>query len=87
MALAQKPRLLLLDEPLAGLSTSERASIKALVRDIPREVTLIMIEHDMDTALELADTVTLLNFGKVIVDGAREDVVKDERTRMVYLGE
>ena len=87
MALAQKPRLLLLDEPLAGLSTHERASITALVRDIPREVTLIMIEHDMDTALELADTVTLLNFGKVIVDGPREDVVKDQRTRMVYLGE
>jgi branched-chain amino acid transport system ATP-binding protein len=87
MALAQKPRLLLLDEPLAGLSSQERASVKTFIAAIPRETTLVMIEHDMDTALELADTVTLLNFGKVIVDGTRDEVINDQRTRMVYLGE
>jgi branched-chain amino acid transport system ATP-binding protein len=87
MALAQKPRLLLLDEPLAGLSSQERGSIKAFIASIPRETTLVMIEHDMDTALELAETVTLLNFGKIIVDGPRDEVINDQRTRMVYLGE
>jgi branched-chain amino acid transport system ATP-binding protein len=86
MALVQKPRLLLLDEPLAGLSNTERSQVKSLIASIPRETTVIMIEHDMDTALDLAETVTLLNYGRVIVDGERDDVVADERTREVYLG-
>lgn len=86
MALAQKPRVLLLDEPLAGLSSEERTSIKALVAAIPRETTVVMIEHDMDTALDLAETVTLLHYGRVIVDGARDAVIADQRTREVYLG-
>ena len=86
MALAQEPRLLLLDEPLAGLSNSERATVKSLIASIPRETTVIMIEHDMDTALDLAETVTLLNYGRVIVDGERDAVIADERTREVYLG-
>jgi len=86
MALAQKPRVLLLDEPLAGLSNSERSTVKALIASISRETTVVMIEHDMDTALDLAETVTLLNYGRVIVDGVRDDVIADERTREVYLG-
>jgi branched-chain amino acid transport system ATP-binding protein len=86
MALAQKPRVLLLDEPLAGLSNTERSQVKSLIASIPRETTLIMIEHDMDTALDLAETVTLLNYGRVIVDGDRDTVIADERTREVYLG-
>jgi branched-chain amino acid transport system ATP-binding protein len=86
MALAQKPRVLLLDEPLAGLSNTERSTIKALIASIPRETTVVMIEHDMDTALDLAETVTLLNYGRVIVDGARDAVIADARTREVYLG-
>jgi branched-chain amino acid transport system ATP-binding protein len=86
MALAQKPRVLLLDEPLAGLSNAERAQVKSLIASIPRETTVIMIEHDMDTALDLAETVTLLNYGRVIVDGDRDAVIADARTREVYLG-
>jgi branched-chain amino acid transport system ATP-binding protein len=86
MALAQKPRVLLLDEPLAGLSNTERSTVKALIASIPRETTVVMIEHDMDTALDLAETVTLLNYGRVIVDGDRDAVIADERTREVYLG-
>jgi branched-chain amino acid transport system ATP-binding protein len=86
MALAQKPRVLLLDEPMAGLSNTERSQVKSLIASIPRETTLIMIEHDMDTALDLAETVTLLNYGRVIVDGDRDTVIADERTREVYLG-
>jgi branched-chain amino acid transport system ATP-binding protein len=86
MALSQKPRVLLLDEPLAGLSNTERGVVKSLIASIPRETAVIMIEHDMDTALDLAETVTLLNYGRVIVDGERDAVIADERTREVYLG-
>jgi branched-chain amino acid transport system ATP-binding protein len=86
IALAQKPRILLLDEPLAGLSNTERFVVKSLIAAISRDTTVVMIEHDMDTALDLAETVTLLNYGRVIVDGKRDDVIADERTREVYLG-
>ena len=86
MALAQKPRVLLLDEPLAGLSDTERSTVKSLIASIPRETAVIMIEHDMDTALDLAETVTLLNYGRVIVEGERDAVIADQRTREVYLG-
>jgi branched-chain amino acid transport system ATP-binding protein len=86
MALAQKPRLLLLDEPLAGLSREERASVKALIAQIPREVTVVMIEHDMDTALDMAERITLLHYGSVIVEGTRAEVVANPKTREIYLG-
>jgi branched-chain amino acid transport system ATP-binding protein len=86
LALAQKPRLLLLDEPLAGLSTGERETVRQVIADIPRSTTVVLIEHDMDVALDLADTVTLLQFGAVIVDGTRDEVIADPRTREVYLG-
>ena len=86
VALAQRPRVLLLDEPLAGLSNAERSTVKTLIASISRETTVIMIEHDMDTALDLAETVTLLNYGRIIVDGERDAVVADARTREVYLG-
>lgn len=86
LALAQNPRLLLLDEPMAGLSSPERRTIKELIAAIPRETTVVMIEHDMDTALDLADKVTLLHYGRIIVDGSRDMVIADPRTREVYLG-
>jgi branched-chain amino acid transport system ATP-binding protein len=86
MALAQQPKLLLLDEPLAGLSVEERNEVHKLLRAIPREVTILMIEHDMDFALEFAERITVLHFGRVIVEGTRAAVVADPRTREVYLG-
>ncbi len=86
MALAQKPKLLLLDEPLAGLSLEERIAVKALIAAIPRDVTVVMIEHDMDTALDLAERITVLHYGSVIVEGTRSEVVADPKTREVYLG-
>lgn len=87
MALAQKPRVLLLDEPLAGLSREERGIVKQLIAGIPREVTVIMIEHDMDTALDMAERITVLHYGSVIVEGTRAEVVADPKTREVYLGD
>jgi branched-chain amino acid transport system ATP-binding protein len=87
MALAQNPKVLLLDEPFAGLSVDERQDIKALLLTIPRSVTVVMIEHHMDVALDFAEQMTLLNFGEVIVQGDRAAVVNDPRTQEVYLGE
>jgi branched-chain amino acid transport system ATP-binding protein len=87
MALAQKPRVLLLDEPFAGLSREERIAMKELIRGIPRDVTVVMIEHDMDTALDLAERITVLHYGNVIVEGTRAEVVADPKTREVSLGD
>jgi branched-chain amino acid transport system ATP-binding protein len=86
MALAQNPKVLLLDEPFAGLSVDERQDVQKLLLAIPREVTVVMIEHNMDVALDFADRITLLHFGEVIVEGTRAAVVADPRTREVYLG-
>ncbi len=87
MALAQNPKVLLLDEPFAGLSIDERQDVRKLLVAIPRDVTIVMIEHDMDVALQFADRITLLHFGEVIVEGTRAEVVADPRTREVYLGD
>jgi branched-chain amino acid transport system ATP-binding protein len=87
MAMAQSPKVLLLDEPFAGLSIDERRDVQRLLAAIPRDVTMVMIEHNMDVALDLADRITLLHFGEVIVEGTRAEVVADPRTREVYLGE
>jgi branched-chain amino acid transport system ATP-binding protein len=86
MALAQNPKVLLLDEPFAGLSIDERNDIRQLLQGIPRDVTIVMIEHNMDVALDWAERITLLHFGEVIVEGTRAEVVADPRTREVYLG-
>ena len=86
VAMAQKPRLLLLDEPLAGLSPDERKIVRDLIAAIPRETTIVMIEHDMDMALAFAERIALLHYGQLVVEGDRETVVKDPRTREVYLG-
>ena len=87
MALAQQPRLMLLDEPFAGLSVQERDEIKALLLSIPRNVTIVMIEHDMGVALDFAEHITLMHFGEVVVEGSRAEVVNHPRTREIYLGE
>ena len=87
MALAQNPKVLLLDEPFAGLSTDERRDVQQLLATIPREVTIVMIEHDMDVALDFAERITVLHFGEVVVEGTRAEVVAHPRTRKIYLGE
>jgi branched-chain amino acid transport system ATP-binding protein len=86
MALAQKPKVLLLDEPYAGLSIDERRDVQQLLRRIPRDVTVVMIEHNMDVALDFAERISVLHFGEIIVDGTRSEVVNDPRTKEVYLG-
>jgi branched-chain amino acid transport system ATP-binding protein len=85
MALAQAPRLLLLDEPLAGLSREERTEVQRVLDRIPRSITIVMVEHDMETALAFAETVTVLHQGRVLVDGSRAEAIADPRVREVYL--
>ena len=71
---------------LAGLSANERQDVQRLLQSIPRDVTIVMIEHDMDVALAFADVITVMQHGQVVVEGSRADVVADPRTREVYLG-
>jgi branched-chain amino acid transport system ATP-binding protein len=86
MALAQSPKVLLLDEPYAGLSIDERGDVQKLLNTIPRDVTVVMIEHNMDVALDFADRISVMHFGEIIVEGTRAEVVSDPRTKEVYLG-
>ena len=87
LALAGSPRVLLLDEPTAGLSPAETASVAAMVRRFPRDLTLLLIEHDMDVALELADRVVVLHQGRVLAEGDRDQIRRDARVAEIYLGE
>jgi branched-chain amino acid transport system ATP-binding protein len=87
MALGQNPKVLLLDEPFAGLSIEERRDVQKLLAAIPRDVTIVMIEHDMDVALEFAERISVMHFGEMIVEGTRTEVVASPRTREIYLGE
>jgi branched-chain amino acid transport system ATP-binding protein len=86
MALAQEPRVLLLDEPLAGLSREERRDVQELLAAIPRSVTVVMIEHDLELALSFAERITVLDHGQRIAEGTRAEVVADRRVQEVYLG-
>ena len=86
LALGSNPKVLLLDEPCAGLSPSERQRFSALIRALPRDITLVMIEHDIDIALTLADRVTVLHRGAIILDGTPDEVKTNEQVREVYFG-
>ena len=86
LALNTKPKVLLLDEPCGGLSPSERQDFSRLIEGLPRDITLVMIEHDIDIALALADRVTVLHRGQVILDGTPDEVQSDEQVREVYFG-
>jgi branched-chain amino acid transport system ATP-binding protein len=85
-ALVQRPSLLLLDEPLAGLATAERERIGRLLLELPREITVLLIEHDLDFAHTFADRMTVLNNGVVLADGTPQEVRDDPAVQAVYLG-
>ncbi|MGH6896796.1 MAG: ABC transporter ATP-binding protein [Geminicoccaceae bacterium] len=86
LALGTDPRVLLLDEPCAGLSPSERQDFSRLIAALPRAVTMVLIEHDMDIALGLADRVTVLHNGAVIFEGSPAAVQRNPQVREVYFG-
>ena len=86
LALAGSPRLLLLDEPTAGLSAAETAQVVERVRSLPREITILMIEHDMDVAFQLAERITVLHQGRLIAEGDRETIRAHPQVNEIYLG-
>jgi branched-chain amino acid transport system ATP-binding protein len=87
MALATRPRLLLLDEPMAGLGAEESARMVGLMRELKQEVTILLIEHDMEAVFALADRITVLVYGRVIASGVPAAIRANAEVRRAYLGE
>jgi branched-chain amino acid transport system ATP-binding protein len=86
LALAGKPRLLLLDEPAAGLSAAERSRMAQIIRELPADLSMVLIEHDIELALGLTDYVTCLHFGQVLIEGKPDAIRGDAKVQEVYLG-
>jgi branched-chain amino acid transport system ATP-binding protein len=87
LALASRPSLLLLDEPTAGLARAEVSRIVALLHALPRAITILFIEHDMDVAFALAETVTVLSQGQMIAEGSLDAIRANKLVQEIYLGE
>ena len=87
LAIACRPNVLLLDEPAAGVPEDERHEILATVAALPADVTVLLIEHDMDLVFAFADRISVLVNGALFVDGAPDAIMNDERVRAVYLGQ
>jgi len=87
VAIAAKPRVLLLDEPAAGVPEGERKDILAAVAALPRDVTVLLIEHDMDLVFSFADRISVLVAGALLVEGPPDQVARDPQVKAVYLGE
>jgi ABC-type branched-subunit amino acid transport system ATPase component len=87
MAVAARPRVLLLDEPAAGVPEADRQELLSTIAALPADVTVVLIEHDMDIVFRFADRITVLVNGAVYADGAPRDIATDPRVKAVYLGE
>jgi branched-chain amino acid transport system ATP-binding protein len=87
VALATRPQVLLLDEPMAGLGITESARMVKLLRELRQEVTIVLVEHDMDAVFALADRITVLVYGRVIASGAPAAIRGNEEVKRAYLGE
>jgi branched-chain amino acid transport system ATP-binding protein len=87
MALAHEPRLLMLDEPTAGLSTAETESVVALIQQLSREVTVLVIEHDMDVAFRIGERFTILHQGRILADGVADAIRANAEIQSIYFGE
>ena len=86
IALACEPRVLLLDEPVAGVPAGERDELLHIVAQLPAEVSVVLIEHDMDLVFGFADRITVLVNGAVLTEGTPDEIAHDERVKEVYLG-
>ena len=87
VALATRPRLLLLDEPMAGLGITESARMVKLLQELRQEVTIVLVEHDMDAVFALADRITVLVYGRVIASGEPSAIRQNDEVRRAYLGD
>ncbi len=86
MAMVGDPKLLLLDEPAAGLSAGERRNLLTLLQGLPRSITLLLIEHDMDIALQAADRITVMHNGAHVVSGTPDEIAADQTVHDIYMG-
>lgn len=86
MAIAMRPRLIMLDEPAAGLSPSERIVLIDLIKKLPKDVTLVLIEHDMEVVLDIAEQITVLHRGSVMAEGTPSEIKNNPQVQEVYLG-
>jgi len=87
LALAARPKVLLLDEPLAGMGPDESANVVALIRELRRDMAILLIEHDMQAVFTLADRISVLVYGKVIASGSADDIRANPQVQQVYLGQ
>ena len=87
MALAARPRFLLLDEPMAGMSVQESAAVVALLKSLKRKYTILLVEHDMNAVFALADRISVLVYGRLMVTGTPEEIRSNREVRAIYLGE
>ncbi len=87
MALATGPRMLLLDEPMAGMGPDESTRMVKMLRELKRELTILLIEHDMEAVFALADRITVLVYGRIIASGTPEAIRANQEVRQAYLGE
>ena len=86
MALATQPKMLLLDEPMAGMGAEESQTMISLLNELKSDYTMLLIEHDMDAVFALADQITVLVYGRVIASGTPSDIRANEEVRAAYLG-
>jgi len=86
LALALEPKVLLLDEPTAGMSPAETVEMTSLIQTLPRSLTMLIVEHDMDVIFSLADRITVLHYGQVVASGEPEVVRNDPKVQQIYLG-
>jgi branched-chain amino acid transport system ATP-binding protein len=86
LSLASKPKLLLLDEPNCGLTKAEGVEISRMIRELDRDITVIMVAHDMDLVLGVAERIIVLHFGRVIIEGAPAEVCSDPKVNEIYMG-
>lgn len=86
IALVEDPKILLLDEPAAGLSPAERPKLSALLMSLPTDVTVVLIEHDMDIALQTSESVSVLYNGRMLAEGSPDDIMRNEDVHRVYIG-
>ena len=87
LALATKPKVLLLDEPAAGIPSAESQELFEVISQLPRDVTILFIEHDMSLVFRFAERITVLVGGKVLTEGTPDEIANDKRVKEVYLGE
>jgi branched-chain amino acid transport system ATP-binding protein len=87
LAIACRPRILLLDEPAAGVPEAERQELLSTIAALPEDVTVLLIEHDMDLVFSFADRISVMVNGALFTEGAPEEVARDERVKAIYLGE